>query len=144
MNANLTVTTTQLNQDVESWVRCLPHSGSSTGGSLRGKRTHSLGVVVPEMSEGYTAGLMSGVESELARRGYSSLMVSHRSRPELLESSMRLLEWLQVVHLQPVLVDLQLQFLRVGPWCSVAMQLVARLYSVPSFICQRWLVAHVT
>ncbi|HSR70302.1 MAG TPA: LacI family DNA-binding transcriptional regulator [Acidobacteriota bacterium] len=60
--------------------------------SLRGKRTFSVGVLVPEFSEGYSAGLLSGVESQLDADGYSYLMVSHRSRPAQLERSMRLLE----------------------------------------------------
>lgn len=60
--------------------------------SLRGKRTHSVGVVVPEISEGYTAGLVSGIEAALERDGYSYLMVSHRSRRERLDSSMAVLE----------------------------------------------------
>ncbi|MEM9596560.1 MAG: LacI family DNA-binding transcriptional regulator [Acidobacteriota bacterium] len=60
--------------------------------SLRGKRTHSLGVLVPEISEGYTAGVMSGIESELEAAGYTYLMVSHHSRPAKLESSIRLFE----------------------------------------------------
>ncbi|MEO1085321.1 MAG: LacI family DNA-binding transcriptional regulator, partial [Acidobacteriota bacterium] len=41
--------------------------------SLRGKRTHSLGVLVPEISEGYTAGVMSGIEAELEAAGYTYL-----------------------------------------------------------------------
>ncbi|HSR53390.1 MAG TPA: LacI family DNA-binding transcriptional regulator [Acidobacteriota bacterium] len=60
--------------------------------SLRGKRTYSLGVLVPEFSEGYSAGLLSGVESQLEADGYSYLMVSHRSSIPQLERSMRLLE----------------------------------------------------
>ena len=55
--------------------------------SLRGKRTYSVGVLVPEISEGYAAGIMSGVEDLLAEQGYFYLMVSHRSKPDLLEES---------------------------------------------------------
>lgn len=55
--------------------------------SLRGKRTYSVGVLVPEISEGYAAGVMSGIEGCLNREGYFYLMVSHRSRPEVLKKS---------------------------------------------------------
>ncbi|MEO1370422.1 MAG: LacI family DNA-binding transcriptional regulator, partial [Acidobacteriota bacterium] len=60
--------------------------------SLRGKRTYSLGVLVPEISEGYTAGVMSGIEAELEAAGYTYLMVSHHSRPAKLAESFRFLE----------------------------------------------------
>ncbi|MEM1178734.1 MAG: LacI family DNA-binding transcriptional regulator [Acidobacteriota bacterium] len=60
--------------------------------SLRGKRTYSLGVLVPEISEGYTAGVMSGIEAELEPAGYTYLMVSHHSRATKLEESIRFLE----------------------------------------------------
>lgn len=60
--------------------------------SLRGKRTFSVGVLVPEISEGYAAGVMSGVESHLIHEGYFYLMASHRSRPERVEEYLKHLE----------------------------------------------------
>ena len=60
--------------------------------SLRGKRSFSVGVLVPEISEGYAAGVMSGVEGHLVGEGYFYLMASHRSKPELLEEYLRHLE----------------------------------------------------
>jgi len=60
--------------------------------SLRGKRSFSIGVLVPEISEGYAAGVMSGVEIYLAHKGYSYLMVSHRSKSRVLEDYMELLQ----------------------------------------------------
>ena len=60
--------------------------------SLRGKRTFSVGVLVPEISEGYAAGLMSGVEAKLAAEGYFYLMVSHRSKPDLRDDYLQLLQ----------------------------------------------------
>ena len=64
--------------------------------SLRGKRTFTLGVLVPEISEGYTATVMSGIEPHLEAAGYSYLMVSHLSREERLAESIRSLEDLGV------------------------------------------------
>ncbi len=60
--------------------------------SLRGKRSFSIGVLVPEISEGWAAGVMSGVESHLTREGYFYLMASHRSKPDLLEEYLNHLE----------------------------------------------------
>ncbi len=60
--------------------------------SLRGKRSFSVGVLVPEISEGYAAGVMSGVEDHLVREGYFYLMASHRSRQDLLEEYLKHLE----------------------------------------------------
>lgn len=60
--------------------------------ALRGKRTLSLGVLVPEFSEGYAAGVVSGVDSWTERSGYSTVMVGHHSDSERARSAVRLLE----------------------------------------------------
>ncbi len=60
--------------------------------SLRGQRSFSVGVLVPEISEGYAAGVMSGVEDHLVGEGYFYLMASHRSKPDLLEEYLKHLE----------------------------------------------------
>lgn len=53
--------------------------------SLRSQRTYSIGVLVPEISEGYAAGVMRGVEQHLSQEGYFYFLASHRSKPDLLE-----------------------------------------------------------
>ncbi len=60
--------------------------------SLRSQRTFSIGVLVPEISEGYAAGLLSGIEDHLQREGYFYLVASHRSRDDLLEEYVQLLK----------------------------------------------------
>ena len=60
--------------------------------SLRSRRTFSIGVLVPEISEGYAASIMRGVESHLMEEGYFYLLASHRSQPDLLDEYLRLLE----------------------------------------------------
>jgi LacI family transcriptional regulator len=60
--------------------------------SLRSQRTSSIGVLVPEINEGYTAGLMSGVEDYLSSEKYFYLVASHRSRPELLQQYLQMFE----------------------------------------------------
>jgi LacI family transcriptional regulator len=59
--------------------------------SLRVQRTHTLGVIVPELSEGYSSMVLNGVESELSSRGYLYLTVSHLHRRDLLEKVPKLL-----------------------------------------------------
>lgn len=60
--------------------------------SLRGKRTYTVGILVPEISEGYAAGVMSGVEPHLIDEGFFYLMASHQSKIELVDEYMRQLE----------------------------------------------------
>ncbi len=60
--------------------------------SLRRRRSFSIGVLVPEISEGYAAGVISGIEGRLLREGYFYLVASHRSKADLLEEYLGLLK----------------------------------------------------
>ena len=60
--------------------------------SLRNRRTFSIGVLVPEISEGYATAVMSGVEDHLIDHGYFSLMASHRFRDDLIAENLVLLK----------------------------------------------------
>ncbi len=53
--------------------------------SLRAQRTHTLGVLVPELSDGYSAMVLNGVESVLTSQGFFYLTASHLHRSDLLE-----------------------------------------------------------
>lgn len=53
--------------------------------SLRQRRSFTVGVIVPEVSEGYAALVLSGIEDHLIQEGYFYFVVSHRHRPDLLE-----------------------------------------------------------
>lgn len=52
--------------------------------SLRSQRTYTVGVLVPELSEGYAALVLSGIESFLLESGYVCLVASHRHKAKLL------------------------------------------------------------
>src|SRR5664279_4149704 len=52
--------------------------------SLRFKRTHTFGVIVPELSDGYTAMVLNGVESVLSKAGFLYLTASHLHNKTLL------------------------------------------------------------
>ena len=59
--------------------------------SLRRQRSFTVGVVIPEISDGYAALVLSGIEDHLLDEGYFYFVVSHRHRKELLEEySLRL------------------------------------------------------
>jgi LacI family transcriptional regulator len=60
------------------------YSANTVARSLRQKRTFNIGVIVPEISEGYSTAVLSGIEDELLQNGYFYFVVSHRHRPELL------------------------------------------------------------
>lgn len=59
--------------------------------SLRQRRSFTVAVVVPEVSEGYAASVISGIEDRLIQDDYLYLLVSHRNSPRLLETYPRLL-----------------------------------------------------
>jgi DNA-binding LacI/PurR family transcriptional regulator len=60
--------------------------------ALRAQRSFTIGVVVPEISEGYAALVMSGIEDHLLQEGYFYFVVSHRHRSDLIEEYPRLLQ----------------------------------------------------
>ena len=53
--------------------------------SLRQKRSFTVGVIVPEISEGYASMVMSGIEDHLLQEGYFYFVVSHRHRLDLIQ-----------------------------------------------------------
>lgn len=52
--------------------------------SLRQKRSFAIGILVHEISEGYGALLLNGIDSYLLQEGYFYFVASHRRRPDLL------------------------------------------------------------
>ena len=60
--------------------------------SLRQKRSFTIGVVLPEVSEGYAALVLSGIEDYLLQEGYFYFVVSHRHRADLIEEYPSLLQ----------------------------------------------------
>jgi len=52
---------------------------------LRTRLTNTVGVIVPEVSEGYFTRVMLGIEPYLLQEGYLYFTVSHLCRPDLME-----------------------------------------------------------
>ncbi|HVW78297.1 MAG TPA: LacI family DNA-binding transcriptional regulator [Alloacidobacterium sp.] len=59
--------------------------------SLRRKQSFSVGVLVPELSDGYSVLVMDGIEEVLLEEGYFYLTASHRRKADLIEEYPRLL-----------------------------------------------------
>jgi DNA-binding LacI/PurR family transcriptional regulator len=58
--------------------------------SLRKQQTLTIGVLVPEISEGYGAMVMAGIEDFLLKSGYFYFVVSHHHKQHLLHEYQRL------------------------------------------------------
>lgn len=58
--------------------------------SLRSGQSTSVGVLIPEISEGYAAAVLAGIEETLSSAGYAMMMITHHHRAEVLERSQRL------------------------------------------------------
>jgi DNA-binding LacI/PurR family transcriptional regulator len=59
--------------------------------TLRTGITNTVGVIVPELSEGYFTSVMLGVEQYLLQEGFLYFTVSHRGRPDLKEEYPKML-----------------------------------------------------
>ncbi len=59
--------------------------------SLRVQRTHTLGVLVPELGGGYAAEVLAGIEEHLLKEGYFYFVASHHHRQDLLKRYPQLL-----------------------------------------------------
>lgn len=59
--------------------------------SLRKQQSFSIGVLVPELSDVYSAQVLTGVEESLIEEGYFYLTASHRRKPDLIEEYPHLL-----------------------------------------------------
>jgi len=59
--------------------------------SLRKQQSMTIGVMVPEVSEGYATLVLSGVEERLLEANYFYFVVSHHHRPEMIEQCQHML-----------------------------------------------------
>jgi DNA-binding LacI/PurR family transcriptional regulator len=59
---------------------------------LRTRRSFTIGVMVPEVSEGYNVTVLGGIEDHLVQAGYFYLVASHHFRPDLIEEYVQLFQ----------------------------------------------------
>jgi DNA-binding LacI/PurR family transcriptional regulator len=67
------------------------YTANTMARSLRQRRSYTVGVIVPEISEGYSTAVLGGIEDELLKDGFFYFVVSHRHRPDLLQGYPRML-----------------------------------------------------
>ncbi|MBZ5616490.1 MAG: LacI family transcriptional regulator [Acidobacteriia bacterium] len=72
-------------------ARKLQYRANFFARSLSLKRGFMVGVLVPEISEGYAAAIMRGIEDELLSEGYFYFVASHRGKPDLIQEYPRML-----------------------------------------------------
>jgi DNA-binding LacI/PurR family transcriptional regulator len=76
---------------VRAAARKFNYQPSLIARSLRKQRTFTVGVLVPELSDGYHTMVMSGVGDHLMREGYFYFSAHHRHKVDLIEEYPRLL-----------------------------------------------------
>jgi len=76
--------------------------------SLRVQKTSTIGVIVPELSDGYSSMVLNGVEAALSTADYFYLTASHLHKEDLLERLPRLLVERQVEGI--IAVDTPIRF----------------------------------
>lgn len=86
--------------------------------SLRVQKTNTIGVIVPELSDGYSAMVLNGVESALASAEYLYLTGSHLHKKDLLEKLPQLLIERQVEGI--IAVDTPIRFEPMLPVINVS------------------------
>ncbi len=79
----------QITQDrIFEAARTLNYRPNVLARSLRRGHSMTLGVLVPEIAEGYTALVLSGLEGGLQQAGYFYLLISHHHSLEVIERSL--------------------------------------------------------
>jgi DNA-binding LacI/PurR family transcriptional regulator len=76
---------------VRAAARKFNYQPSLLARSLRKQRTFTVGVLVPELSDGYHTLVMSGIGDHLMREGYFYFSAHHRHKPDMIEEYPRLL-----------------------------------------------------
>jgi DNA-binding LacI/PurR family transcriptional regulator len=76
---------------VRAAARKFNYQPSLLARSLRKQRTFTVGVLVPELSDGYHTLVMSGIGDHLMREGFFYFSAHHRHKPDMIEEYPRLL-----------------------------------------------------
>jgi len=76
---------------IKAAAKELNYQPSLLARSLRNRRTLTIGVLVPELGDGYHTEVMSGIGDQLISAGYFYFTTHHRHRPNLVEEYTRML-----------------------------------------------------
>jgi DNA-binding LacI/PurR family transcriptional regulator len=82
----------QMTRDrIKAAARKFNYQPSLLARSLRNRRTFTIGILVPELSDGYHTQVMSGISDHLMESGYFYFTVYHRHREDLIEQYTQML-----------------------------------------------------
>jgi LacI family transcriptional regulator len=76
---------------IKAAARELNYQPNLLARSLRNRRTLTIGILVPELGDGYHTQVMSGIGDQLISAGYFYFTAHHRHRKDLIEEYTRLL-----------------------------------------------------
>jgi len=76
---------------VRAAARKFNYQPSLIARSLRNRRSFTIGVLVPELSDGYHSHVMAGIGDHLMSEGYFYFSAHHRHKPDMIEEYPRIL-----------------------------------------------------
>jgi len=76
---------------IKAAAKELNYQPSLLARSLRNQRTHTIGILVPELGDGYHSQVMSGIGDQLIKAGYFYFTAHHRHQKNLVEDYTRML-----------------------------------------------------
>jgi len=76
---------------VRAAARKFNYQPSLIARSLRNRRSFTIGVLVPELSDGYHTHVMAGIGDHLMSEGYFYFSAHHRHKPDMIEEYPRIL-----------------------------------------------------
>src|SRR5579859_2208102 len=76
---------------IKAAAKKLNYQPSLLARSLRNRRTHTIGILVPELGDGYHTQMMSGIGNQLMNAGYFYFTAHHRHRKNLIEEYSQML-----------------------------------------------------
>lgn len=76
---------------IKAAAKELNYQPSLLARSLRSRRTQTVGILVPELGDGYHTQVMSGIGDHLMDAGYFYFTAHHRHRPNLIEEYSQML-----------------------------------------------------
>lgn len=75
---------------IKAAARQMNYQPSLLARSLRSQRTHTIGILVPELGDGYHTQVMSGIGDHLIKAGYFYFTAHHRHQTTLVEDYTRM------------------------------------------------------
>jgi DNA-binding LacI/PurR family transcriptional regulator len=75
---------------IRAAARELGYRPNQLARSLRSRRSNTVAVLLPDITEGYATNVLAGIDAHLIQNGYFYLVAAHRTKPELLDEYFRM------------------------------------------------------